>query len=699
MTVEFDNRFFGTNDGQTDIFDANLNAQFIDGKYIVKCGLGECDMVGSMSDDESNIIFTLSLGTKDSHNKVTVNDDDVSFSVYTGATEVSVNVKCEYASNIDIASDSFSVSAAAAGAHLNQIGDLARGFHLNLYGDENLSTALSSEVFVGQQVWAVIEWTVETVKSQLNFYLNSCEIDLGSASASIVDGNCYSSALGVSKLGTPNEWIVSDSTGFTFKSFSSNPTSAGSQTVTVKCNVQLCLLSQNKCKINKVDAECPRQGSGYQFTPNGVHQAAAAAVQGAYKSFECDGTHCVLTTWEDTVFTGLDRGDVVDFRGIKYALSPSGALRWKSPVLRTYGAENVDATEWDNMCACHRCYSPQQEISQEDCLSVNIAVKKDALMNEEGVPILYYYHGGGGNHGHSRYDAYDMVMDQNMMVISVGYRLGMFSYMYLPEIEEGQDSQCNFGIQDQVMAMRFSQKYGKIMGGNPSEAVISGSSSAGEAMWWLLTIPEAWPYFNKANVMCMGLNNANTPETASIARDTVLKVMGCETIDCLRQYSRVEIRDAANIAAGTARHGSTKLTLEPGFAPVVDGRYLRDHLYTLVSNGDFKPHTPISFSYNDHDQWEFNHLSIFTLKNKFLKDVMEDMNKIGRHIQVPSNYSDMLLERYFGEEQATGLKEVFGCSSETVIECNVAFDRFLTSYGWSCNTRSALENLKVMSII
>jgi len=244
---------------------------------------------------------------------------------------------------------------------------------------------------------------------------------------------------------------------------------------------------------------------------------------GAYKSFECDGTTCVLTTWEDTVFTGLDRGDVVDFRGIKYAQSPSGDLRWKSPVLRTYGKEDVDATGWDNMCACHRCYSPQQEISEEDCLSVNIAVSKNALINEEGVPVIYYLHGGGGNHGHNRYDAYDLVTEQNMMVISVAYRLGMFGFMDLGEIEEGQEYRTNFGIQDQIMAMKFSQKYAAIFGGNPAEAVVSGSSSAGEAVWWLLTIPQAWPYFNKANVMCMGLNNANRAKTATVSNCVVLQ--------------------------------------------------------------------------------------------------------------------------------------------------------------------------------
>lgn len=247
------------------------------------------------------------------------------------------------------------------------------------------------------------------------------------------------------------------------------------------------------------------------------HESGENWAKGHYKNFECDGTHCVLTTWENTQFTCLDRDEIVDCRGIKYAQAPQGDLRWRSPIIRTYGEEQYDATNWDNMCACHRCYSPQKEESKEDCLSVNIAIRKEALINNEQVPIIYYLHGGGGNHGHNRYDAYDLVTEQNMMVVSIGYRLGMFGFMYLPEVEDGQKYQSNFGIQDQVAAMKFMQKYAPVFGANPAEAVVSGSSSAGEAVWWLLTIPEAWPYFNKANIMCMGVNNANRPATASVS--------------------------------------------------------------------------------------------------------------------------------------------------------------------------------------
>jgi len=413
------------------------------------------------------------------------------------------------------------------------------------------------------------------------------------------------------------------------------------------------------------------------------------------KSFSCNGETCDVETNLGVTFTCLDRDDVVDCRGIRYAEAPEGALRWKSPVLIKYENEAVDATEWGNMCACHRCYGVQQEISQEDCLTVNIAVKKEALANSEGVPLVYYLHGGGGNHGFNRYDAYDMVVEQNVMVVSVAYRLGMFAYLLLPELEEGQKYRSNFGLQDQQGAMKWAQKYAPIFGGNPAEAVLSGSSSAGEAVWWHTVLEESWPFYNKVNVMCMGVNNAVSTQVGEDTTKLVLKFQGCDTIDCLRQYSREEIRDAANQAAGTARHASSKITLEPGFAPVIDGKMIVDDLFTLVSSKKIKKHTPISWSYNDHDQWEFNHLSFFTHKNKFLwkeVDAVNAANAAG--FVAPSNFTDRILEEIFGPE-ADGVKEVFGCADNgETKECNVQYDRFLTSYGWTCNTRAALDALR-----
>ena len=74
----------------------------------------------------------------------------------------------------------------------------------------------------------------------------------------------------------------------------------------------------------------------------------------------CDGTHCWLTIENGATFKGIDRGEMIELRGIYFADAPVGDLRWKAPVARYYNfGETVDATEWGNMCACHRCFGAQ----------------------------------------------------------------------------------------------------------------------------------------------------------------------------------------------------------------------------------------------------------------------------------------------------------------------------------------------------
>jgi hypothetical protein len=81
----------------------------------------------------------------------------------------------------------------------------------------------------------------------------------------------------------------------------------------------------------------------------------------AYNKFLiCDGINCWLTGPEGIVFKGIDRGDVVDFRGINYAEKPTGSYRWKAPVLKFYEDDDeIDGSQWGNMCACHRCFGLQ----------------------------------------------------------------------------------------------------------------------------------------------------------------------------------------------------------------------------------------------------------------------------------------------------------------------------------------------------
>ena len=69
------------------------------------------------------------------------------------------------------------------------------------------------------------------------------------------------------------------------------------------------------------------------------------------------------------------------------------------------------------------------------------------------------------------------------MVISIAYRLGMYGFLHLPENESGQEYSGNWGLLDQAAAMKWSQKFAPVFGGNINEATLHGcSAGSGEAL-------------------------------------------------------------------------------------------------------------------------------------------------------------------------------------------------------------------------
>ena len=79
---------------------------------------------------------------------------------------------------------------------------------------------------------------------------------------------------------------------------------------------------------------------------------------------------------------------------------------------------------------------------------------------------------------------------------------------------------------------------------------------------------------------------------------------------------------------------------------------------------------------------------------KYLFDKVGEIDEIYREtsgeIHVPSNYTDLFLERYFPARHHEIVKNVFGCSSNLVKECKHQFSHFINSIAWVCNTRAAI---------
>ena len=142
-----------------------------------------------------------------------------------------------------------------------------------------------------------------------------------------------------------------------------------------------------------------------------------------------------------------ERADGVDiFRGIPFALPPTGAGRWRPPEAVPAWREVRDATSFGPACypAAGRepgsIYAEDYPPMSEDCLSLNIWAPADA----RNAPVFVWIHGGalvGGSGRQAMYDGAAMAR-RGIVVVSINYRLGVLGYLAHPALSAESRRQC-----------------------------------------------------------------------------------------------------------------------------------------------------------------------------------------------------------------------------------------------------------------
>jgi len=204
------------------------------------------------------------------------------------------------------------------------------------------------------------------------------------------------------------------------------------------------------------------------------------------------------------------------FYGIPYAKPPVGKLRFKAP-------EPADPWEgvYDNRISMKSvCLQNAYffEHASEDCLYLNVATP--ALDNPNvdedlSLPVMVWIHGGGWTSG--SYDPLfynpDFLMDQEIVFVSINYRLGSLGFFSLEHQAFG-----NQGLRDQTLALQWVQQNIHIFGGNPNEVTIFGESAGAFSVFYQTLSPMAKGLFKRA-IAESGSNlgpskSAKTQETA-----------------------------------------------------------------------------------------------------------------------------------------------------------------------------------------
>ncbi|WP_250004676.1 carboxylesterase/lipase family protein [Actinoplanes sp. M2I2] len=288
--------------------------------------------------------------------------------------------------------------------------------------------------------------------------------------------------------------------------------------------------------------------------------------------------------------TGVYNDDrtVEIFAGIPYARPPVGELRWRPPQPpaqrgRVFTADRfsdvpLQPTSTFSSRALSRVVRVPLEgtflnpyPSSEDSLSLNIWRKPGSAK----LPVLVYIAGGGFATGSGALPIYDgeALASRGIISITFNYRLGVFGFLSHPGLaaESDEGVSGNYGIMDQIAALRWVRDNIAAFGGDPDRVTIAGESAGGESVCLLGATPLARDLVDgiiAGSGACMGTTgdtgNEDQADTRAVAEDAGRRLsgqLGGATVDAMRAMPAERIRQAAE-------------SLDAHWRPSVDGHVL-----------------------------------------------------------------------------------------------------------------------------
>jgi para-nitrobenzyl esterase len=196
---------------------------------------------------------------------------------------------------------------------------------------------------------------------------------------------------------------------------------------------------------------------------------------------------------------GTQKNNVRAWYGIPYAQPPVGKLRFRRAQ---------PALEWDGTLAADKYASvcPQANkkyfTQNEDCLTLNIW---SPAAGAEKKAVLFYIHGGSfyaGSGNEARYNGNKLAGREDVVVVTVNYRLGALGFLDFSCLDENFEANC--GLSDVVLALKWVYENIGAFGGDKDKITVIGQSAGAIITSALLVMPAAIPYISKAIIMSGG---------------------------------------------------------------------------------------------------------------------------------------------------------------------------------------------------
>ena len=279
-----------------------------------------------------------------------------------------------------------------------------------------------------------------------------------------------------------------------------------------------------------------------------------------------------------------DGDDLTVFRAIPYAQPPVGDLRWREPQPAKPWKGVLKADKWGPWPPQPTRNGLTEDMMSEDCLYLAIATP--ATSAAERLPVMVWIHGGGFQTEYYGNDLWTSLARRGVVVVSVEYRTGALGFMAHPELtkESATGHSGNYGLLDQIFALRWVQRNIGSFGGDAGRVTIFGESAGAISCSILCGSPLAKGLFHGAISQSGGsfapwthggrtlLTNASQrgAEQHGLAFQRHLKK---RSLKALRQMP------ANQLVGRDVGFG--------GFWPCVDGYVITDDLYRNYERGNY----------------------------------------------------------------------------------------------------------------
>ncbi len=301
---------------------------------------------------------------------------------------------------------------------------------------------------------------------------------------------------------------------------------------------------------------------------------------------------------------GVDKGSYIEYRGVPYARPPIGGLRWKAPQEPESWEGIYQAVDFRNQCAQENLLAPPYDKefysnpdfvrnSDEDCLYLHIWAPKGITEDGEKLPVAFWIHGGAFQAGFSTELEFDgkAYCDRGVILVSVEYRCNIFGFLAHPWLtaENEQHISGNYGILDQIAALKWVYENIGAFGGNRDNITIFGQSAGAMSVQTLVSTELTGNMIAKAIMQSGGSYGGGLHRDIPLKEQEEYGVIFAETVHA-GSLEELRAKTTEEILASIKAFTQKVMPLAKGLflTPTMDGHLLTGGYYELMDAGKIK---------------------------------------------------------------------------------------------------------------